>query len=373
MAIIKIGAPLSGVRGTIGGVTYSANKAGPYAKTWTPPSNPKTVNQSLQRGFVSRQPLNWAGMSDALREDWDDWAALAAQELENSLGEAYYASGFNWFTKLNVRVIRHGGSAFTAVPVIPRPAAPDITELRICPTGSEVDHCTCGVATSDSERAGNEASKAFDDSLASYWRTVELTLAAYLRYDFCDAVNIKRYRIYPLAGHTAKAPMDWTFEVYTGAAWVPIHTVTGESYASAQWYDYACPNPYTETDYRLNITANQGDAGSTLIVEMEMYLDDVGHSCIMYPEDEFDPAVQMALVLFISMSNSTARRVQYPGFYEIVADIAPGRHHYEFQDALEAVFGTILDERKWFSRAHIQTSEGVRSPATVTNVLTLGS
>jgi len=373
MAITTIGAPLSGIRGTVGGITFSANKAGTYAKLWAPPSNPKTPNQSAQRGLVSQQPLQWSNMSDLQRDDWDVFAALVAQKLQNSLGQDYYACGYNWYTKCNVRVLRHGGAQFDTSPTIARPAAPTITELRICPTGTEVDECTCGVASSDSERPADLSARAFDDNLATYWRTIDLVLAAWLRYDFCAPVNIKRYRIHPLVLHLIKAPKDWTFEVYTGGAWVPIHTVTGESYATWKWYDYACPNPYTETDYRINITANQGDPGSTIIAEMEMYLDDVGHSCIMYPEDEFDLATQHALVLFIAMSNTTTRTVQYPGFYEIVATIAPGRHHTEFQAALEAVFGTILLDRKWFSRAHLQTSEGIRGPLAATNVLTLGS
>ena len=373
MAITTIGAPLSGIRGTIGGITFSANKSGTYAKLWAPPSNPNSPPQSIQRGYIARQPQNWAGMAPALRADWDTFAALPAQELTNSLGQAYYATGCNWFTKCNVRVLRHGGAAFTAVPVVPRPAAPTITELRICPTGTESDQCICGVASSSSERPGNLSANAFNDNLASYWRTIETVTAAWIRYDHCDPVNIKRYRIYPLAGHLTKAPKDWTFQVFTGGNWEIIHTVSGESYASAHWYEYACPNPYTETRYLLDITANQGDPGSLLACEIEMYLADVGYSVIIYPEDEFNPTPQLALVLFISMSNSTARTVQYPGYYLVVSDIAPGRSHYEFQAALEEVFGSILLNRQWFSRAHAQTSEGIRSPMTASNVLTLGT
>ena len=373
MAITTIGAPLSGIRGTIGGITFSANKSGTYAKLWAPPSNPNSPPQSVQRGFIARQPQNWSAMAPALRADWDTFAALPAQELTNSLGEAYYATGCNWFTKCNVRVLRHGGAAFTAVPVVARPAAPTITELRICPSGTESDECVCGTPSASTFEPGFPAANAFDDNLGSWWAAVQFTTTGYLRYYFCDPVNIKRYRIYGYGTTPAMNPQAWTLEVWTGGAWVPIDTVTAQSWGAAAWHDFACVNPYTETNYQLLITANQGHADWLVVVEMEMYLADVGYSVIIYPEDEFNPTPQLALVLFISMTNSTARTVQYPGYYLVVSDILPGRSHYQFQAALEEVFGSILPDRQWFSRAHAQTSEGIRSPMTAANVLTLGS
>lgn len=123
MAIIKLGGTVVGVRGTIGGVTYTANGSGPYAKSWAKPVNPKTGIQMIQRGYVAEQIQRWRDLSDAQRSDWASYASDPAQELTNSLGESYYASGFNWFVKINVRLKRAGRTLLDDAPTGTRPSA----------------------------------------------------------------------------------------------------------------------------------------------------------------------------------------------------------------------------------------------------------
>jgi len=126
VAIIKLGALVSGIRGTLGGVTYSANATGPYVKSWAPPAQPRTVPQATQRGYLSQMPGLWRALSSAQWAAWDTFAALPAQELTNSLGEAYYISGFAWFCKLNLRLYVMEQTLMTAAPTGTRPAAPTI-------------------------------------------------------------------------------------------------------------------------------------------------------------------------------------------------------------------------------------------------------
>lgn len=103
MAIIKLGGTVVGVRGTIGGVIYTANKSGPYARAWSKGSNPRTAPQQVSRGdFASLGPV-WQGLSSAQVADWDALAATDPEPHTNSLGEAIVFSGWTLFTMFNKR------------------------------------------------------------------------------------------------------------------------------------------------------------------------------------------------------------------------------------------------------------------------------
>lgn len=124
MAILKFGAPVAGLRGTLLGATYSANLSGPYVRAWSqPPSNPSFL-QNLERARISQWGEAWAGLTSAQRSDWDSYAADPAQELTNSLGEAYYLSGWLWFVKINERLNWAGQSQRSDAPTATRPINP---------------------------------------------------------------------------------------------------------------------------------------------------------------------------------------------------------------------------------------------------------
>lgn len=101
MAILKFGVIVTGARGTIAGITLSANKAGPYAKPWAAGPKTFTAKQSAMRGLFGALKYPWQAMTAGERAAWDTFAALPSQEQTNSLGEAYYLSGWQWFVKLN--------------------------------------------------------------------------------------------------------------------------------------------------------------------------------------------------------------------------------------------------------------------------------
>lgn len=126
MAILKLGELVSGIRGTIGGTVYSANQAGPYAKRWAKGTNPHTTPQSVIRSTLSSHSAYWQALDQADRDLWDAYAALPAQELINSLGEVYYASGFNWFCRNSSFRLAAGQTRRTQPPTDSRPTAPTI-------------------------------------------------------------------------------------------------------------------------------------------------------------------------------------------------------------------------------------------------------
>ena len=374
MAIIKIGAPLTGIRGTIGGITYSANKSGPYAKAWARSSNPRTEKQTTERSYLAELSTKWRDIGWLYRAAWDSFAALPAQELTNSLGEAYYASGWNWFCKCNIRLLRLSRTPESLSPSQARPAAPAINDFRVCAAGTESDLCEGGAASSSSEAPGYPPAQAFDNLLAysKSWLTLSGQTTGWLEYDFAAPLNIKRYRIYLNVTVDDRAPRDWTFEVFSAGQWQVIHAVTDAELAFDEWNDFYCPNAYTETNYRINITENEGDVGYIGITELEMYAGDEGSSVICYPEDEFDDSPSYDLVLHISLGQTIGKAVQYPGYYETLVTQTPGRWYALFQDELEAVFGTITMNRSWFGRLYRQTQEGVRSAAAAKRTVTIG-
>lgn len=131
MAIIKTGPVVTGIRGTIGGVTFSQNASSAYAKGWARSSNPKHPLQSLQRGTIGSMPQLWRDLTAIQQAAWDTFAALPAQQKTNPLGDTYFASGFNWFVTVNTWLTNIGRSTRVAPPVIARPAAPSLTSLEL--------------------------------------------------------------------------------------------------------------------------------------------------------------------------------------------------------------------------------------------------
>lgn len=126
MAIVKLGTLIVGIRGTVGGTTFSANKAGPYSKIWQRGSNPRTQKQATQRNFLAETSAQWRGLSGANKTAWNTFAAQPAQELFNSLGEGYFVSGFAWYVKLSTNLMLANESPIATAPVLAVPAQPDL-------------------------------------------------------------------------------------------------------------------------------------------------------------------------------------------------------------------------------------------------------
>lgn len=136
MAIITLAAPVSGIRGKVGGLVYSANKSGPYLKSWARGSNPRTRKQTSHRANLVSFSLTWNTLSDADKLTWDVYAALPAQDLTNSLGEDYSISGFNWFIRINLNRFSIGDAVRLIAPTTTQPASQTIEDVFLFETGS---------------------------------------------------------------------------------------------------------------------------------------------------------------------------------------------------------------------------------------------
>jgi hypothetical protein len=125
MAIIKLGGVVVGVRGTIGGVTYSANKSGAYCKMWAKGANPRSPGQQLRRGILASVAVAWNGLSSSQQTDWDDYAATDPEPHTNSLGEAVTFSGYSLFSMFNQRRVAATFDILEDVPTGDQATQPD--------------------------------------------------------------------------------------------------------------------------------------------------------------------------------------------------------------------------------------------------------
>lgn len=129
MALVKFGTIIVGVRGTVGGATLSANKAGPYAKQWAKGANPKSNKQMTGRSSVAFYAQRWQLITAAQRTLWNSFASAPAQQKINSLGEPYFVSGFNWFVACNRNIRKAGDVQIDAPPFFGYPTVPTVSSL----------------------------------------------------------------------------------------------------------------------------------------------------------------------------------------------------------------------------------------------------
>lgn len=124
MAIVVFGGGVAGIRGTVGGMTFSANKAGPYVRLWTKGRRPESVRRSVVQSEFGRTPYFWSGLSEGERDEWDAFGGDPNEYDWNSLGEQYWLSGYEWATRCLVRRHEVGIGDPTGVPVGPGAVAP---------------------------------------------------------------------------------------------------------------------------------------------------------------------------------------------------------------------------------------------------------
>lgn len=136
MAKILLGPTVIGIRGTVAGITFSQNRAGPYARGWHKPANPRTAAQRAAQLSLATWATNWRDVSAADQADWATYAADPAQELTDSLGQPYYASGFNWYVTINKALALMGSAATDTPPAGAAAPAATYGNIRFRVTGS---------------------------------------------------------------------------------------------------------------------------------------------------------------------------------------------------------------------------------------------
>lgn len=146
MALVKFGAGIVQMLGSIGGTTFARNASGNYARAKTKPVDPHTDAQDIVRSAISVLTEYWREtLTAAQRTAWATYAAAVA--MQNRLGETIHLSGFNHFIRSNVNREVLNLTVIAAGP----------TELAL-PSMDPTFACTGSAAT-------NQISVAFDNAM----------------------------------------------------------------------------------------------------------------------------------------------------------------------------------------------------------------
>jgi len=119
---IKFSAIVSDARGKIGGNVFSRNKAGAYVRTFVKPTNPNSAAQQIIRNRIQGLVTGWRALSDAVRLGWNQTTHNFPQS--NKLGETFYLTGQQLFTKFNSNRLAFGEAAATTPPLNSSEEAP---------------------------------------------------------------------------------------------------------------------------------------------------------------------------------------------------------------------------------------------------------
>ena len=118
--IFTPGIAVGQMSGSVGGITASHNKGGPYFRNRAIPTNPNTAEQLAQRNRLATLSRDWQDLTQAQRDAWTEWARQ--NPITNALGNSILKSGHQSFVGLNSNILRAGSAAISVPPII---AAPD--------------------------------------------------------------------------------------------------------------------------------------------------------------------------------------------------------------------------------------------------------
>ncbi len=103
-------------RGSLGGVTFSMNGSGNYARAKRIPIDKKTSSQRLQRGQFGSISQFWRQLTSTQIQSWKSLAASIP--LYDKLGNLYYRTGFQQWKFNSANLTSVGNFALSSAPSI---------------------------------------------------------------------------------------------------------------------------------------------------------------------------------------------------------------------------------------------------------------
>lgn len=117
MALVRYGAGVVQMSGSIAGTTFARNKSGNYARARTTPVNPSSDRQESVRASIAALSDRWSNTVTAVqRTAWNLYASSVA--MKNRLGEVIFLSGYNHYLRSNSILKLIGETEIDAGPVI---------------------------------------------------------------------------------------------------------------------------------------------------------------------------------------------------------------------------------------------------------------
>lgn len=143
MALIQPSPLVSEIRGSVGGVTFARNPAGPFARAKVVPVNPNTPLQVSRRGFFSTAATAWR---DVLTQfERDSWNTLGTTTLfKNALGNDFNPSGIQLFIRASTLLELAAQPAITLAPAV-----------AVVSSGTNVFLHTVGVGIEQTDTTGS--------------------------------------------------------------------------------------------------------------------------------------------------------------------------------------------------------------------------
>ncbi len=124
MALVKFGAGVLGISGSIGGTVFAKNRSGSYIRQRTIPVNPNSPRQVQARSNIQALTQAWnAALTSVQRAAWGLYADSV--NVLNRLGETISLSGYNMFIRSNACLLGAGQSRVDDAPTIFELAASD--------------------------------------------------------------------------------------------------------------------------------------------------------------------------------------------------------------------------------------------------------
>ena len=117
--------------GSAGSITASHNRGGPYLRTRTIPTNPRTAAQTAVRGLYDTVSAAWRTLSDAQRAAWVSLGLL--MERIDTLGSTYSLTGSQAHQSVNINLLTTGAAITAVAPVMTTPAA--VASATVTATG----------------------------------------------------------------------------------------------------------------------------------------------------------------------------------------------------------------------------------------------
>ena len=129
MARVQLSPIVTGLSGSIGGVTFQRNKYGITARQKPiPPKSLSTAQYNVRRIMITIQ-LAWQALTDAQRLQWNRYLDYSGQTINNDKGVKL--SGHALYIKYQLFRLLSGYSLLTTLTYVPMPAVPLIGEMTL--------------------------------------------------------------------------------------------------------------------------------------------------------------------------------------------------------------------------------------------------
>jgi hypothetical protein len=115
MAKIKLGGMVGMVSGSVGGMTYSHNRYGTYARRRATPTKVTSEKAESAKQFMTTLSRDWSTVSAANRLAWGIWAQN--NPVMDRLGDRQVLSGNAAYMRLNNLLAQYGTAVIESPPV----------------------------------------------------------------------------------------------------------------------------------------------------------------------------------------------------------------------------------------------------------------